>query len=183
MRKLPKSSSENKFCDLVFVVFEGFFPSRRRRRICVTFQPLDMSALLLLGRSEADLGIRISLEAQRDGAPASRLAPHTPPEPRTRPSPSPAPSPSKTPARADSHAATARTSVEFWPGAPCVYVCVYMCVHISLVCASRLCETFAFQPTLTLARAVFGRRVTSGGHVAGGGPSGESLLLDPAKKN
>ena len=91
-----------------------------------------MSALLLLGRSGADLGIRISWKPNVT-VHLPRVSLLTPPEPRTRssPSPSPSPSPSKTPARADSHAATARTSVEFWLGVPCV--CVHVCTFHSCV--------------------------------------------------
>lgn len=64
-------------------------------------------------------------------------------------------SPSKSPARADSHAATARTSVEFWQPmhvrmCVCVSACSLLCVCVCVFASRQCVRDLAIQPTLTL---------------------------------
>lgn len=121
--------------------------------------------LLLFERSGADLGIRMSWKPN--------VTVHLPCISILTPRTSHQTSPSKSPARADSHAAAARTSVELWQLGVCAFrlcVCVFAAV----------CETSRPSPTATLARAVFGRRGVSGG--PGRPPGGNHFLWHPAKK-
>lgn len=88
-----------------------------------------MAGLLLFEGSEANLGIRMSWKPN--------VTVHLPcisiPAPQT----SHQTSSSKSSARADSHAATARTSVEIWqlvPVCACVHVCCVRVFRIQTVC-------------------------------------------------
>lgn len=102
---------------------------------CIAFRLLKMAGLLLFERSGANLGIRMPWKPN--------VTVHLPCISILTPQTSHQTSPSKSPARADSQAATARTSVEFWqPAYAHACVCVCTCVHVRLcmcVSASRQC--------------------------------------------
>lgn len=93
---------------------------------------LDKAGRLLFEGSGANLGIRMSWKPN--------VTVHLPCISILTPQTSHQTSPSKSSARADSHAATARTSVEFWqPALVCVHVCAFACVCVCAPFASRQC--------------------------------------------
>lgn len=175
-------------------MFCGFWNSRLRLFWIVGelhhLPVLDKAGLLLFERSGANLGIRMSWKPN--------VTVHLPCISILTPQTSHQTSPSKSSARADSHAATARTSVEFWqPALVCVHVCAHSpaCVCVRLLPPDSVWD-LTFQPTLTLTQAVFGQRATGSRAAcykrrpcrkqrpvaASWESAGESLLQDPARK-